>query len=119
MKPFGFPRRQRILKRNSFQKVQAEGRKVVTRYFVFLVRPNDLGWPRLGLTVSRKVGGAVVRNRVKRILREAFRQERPFDGLGMDIVAIPRRELPIPAPYRLAADSLAELVRHIEGPRGI
>lgn len=51
---------------------------------------NDLGHPRLGLSVSRKVGGAVVRNRWKRLLREAFRLRRPDLPQGVDLVVVPR-----------------------------
>jgi ribonuclease P protein component len=52
--------------------------------------PNGLDYPRLGLSVSRKVGGAVVRNRWKRLLREAFRLNRPKLPDGVDLVVIPR-----------------------------
>ncbi|HWB11856.1 MAG TPA: ribonuclease P protein component [Pirellulales bacterium] len=51
---------------------------------------NELGHPRLGLSVSRKVGGAVVRNRWKRLLREAFRLRRPELPQGVDLVVVPR-----------------------------
>ena len=51
---------------------------------------NELGHPRLGLSVSRKVGGAVRRNRWKRLLREAFRLSREQLPVGIDLVVIPR-----------------------------
>ena len=51
---------------------------------------NELDHPRIGLSVSRKVGGAVVRNRWKRLLREAFRLSREQLPSGVDLVVIPR-----------------------------
>ena len=54
--------------------------------------PNGLAHPRLGLSVSRKVGNAVVRNRWKRLLREAFRLSRAELPVGIDLVVIPRRD---------------------------
>ncbi len=61
--------------------------------------------PRLGLSVSRKVGGAVERNRVKRLLREAFRLEEPALRPGQDLVVVARAD----------AGALAER----EGLRGV
>lgn len=54
-------------------------------------RGDDSTGPRLGLTVSRKVGGAVVRNRVKRRVREWFRLSRAQLSAGVDLVVIARR----------------------------
>lgn len=53
---------------------------------------NGLPYPRLGLSVSRKVGKAVLRNRWKRLLREAFRLSREQLPQGLDLVAIPRQD---------------------------
>jgi ribonuclease P protein component len=73
---------------------------------------NDLPHPRFGLSVSRKVGNAVARNRWKRLIREAFRLTRAKLPSGIDLVVIPRST----KPPELAAlmESLPRLARRIE-----
>jgi ribonuclease P protein component len=69
------------------------GRSHACREFVLYVFPRgEDGSPRLGLSVSRKVGGAVERNRVKRVLREAFAAESSRLPAGMDAVVVARRD---------------------------
>lgn len=111
MESSAFPRSARVRHHGSFAAVQATGHKIVTRYLVFLVGPNGERTPRLGLIVSRKVGNAVVRNRIKRVTREVFRQSHPLPDLGLDILVIPRFGLPVPAPYDAINECFSSFVR--------
>jgi ribonuclease P protein component len=86
-----YPAAARVRKRKEFQAAQASGTKVVTRRFVFLFSARKEGdVVRLGITASRKVGNAVVRNRAKRLVREAFRSTRTFWRPGIDMIVIVR-----------------------------
>jgi ribonuclease P protein component len=75
--------------------IQARGRRVNTAHFVLVVWASDreLGGARLGITASRKIGGAVVRNRAKRVIREAFRRASDLWAPDIDVVVIVRRAL--------------------------
>ena len=94
----GRPKRGRLSRSADFERVYRQGRSVANRWLVLYAFPNadadaDGGaGPRLGLSVSRKVGGAVDRNRVKRLLREAFRAEAGRVPADRDIVVVARPE---------------------------
>lgn len=91
--PFSFGREARVVSRADFDRVFGQGRKFVHRDLILWVVGRTTGaseGARLGLSVSRKVGGAVRRNRLKRLLREAFRLGRPRLSKGRDLVAYPR-----------------------------
>ena len=81
-----FPRSCRLRSRRQFVEVYTKGRRVGSSSFTVFGLPNNLGHCRLGLTVSRKVGGAVRRNRVKRLLREVFRLNRTRLEPALDLV---------------------------------
>lgn len=89
----GFGGRRRLRLRSEFDRVFQEGRRFGGRLFVVIALPNDRPQHRLGLTVSRKVGGAVTRNRARRLLRESFRRLPQPAGPGFDLVVVARRDI--------------------------
>lgn len=106
--------RGRLTRSVEFERVYRQGRSCANRHLVLYTFANESAAdPRVGLSVSRKVGGAVQRNRVKRALREAVDDLRGELGDGLDVVVVARPEL-----LRLVEadgtagvrDSLAELV---------
>lgn len=86
-----FSKHLRLLKPKEFAHVFAKAERFGNRNWTFIVRPNHLSEPRLGLAIAKKqLSRAVWRNRVKRLAREAFRQHKE-DLSGYDIVVLGRR----------------------------
>jgi ribonuclease P protein component len=90
--PFGFKASDRLRRRGEFLHAQREGARFQTPHFiVYALRVEGTIAPRLGITVSRRIGGAVMRNRVKRRVRECFRRElRSMIPGGTDLLVIAR-----------------------------
>ena len=82
---------QRIRRRPEFQAVYDKGVRVRARLMTLMARPNGRAVSRLGIAATRKLGGAVVRNRAKRLVRDLFR--RGDIPPGLDIVVIPRSDV--------------------------
>jgi ribonuclease P protein component len=85
-----------IRRRADFEQAYDTGRRLTGRFMTVFVRPTPGTSARLGIAATRKIGGAVIRNRAKRLVRELFRHHKPDQTL--DIVVVPRREL-LDAPY--------------------
>jgi ribonuclease P protein component len=102
-----FPRRERLRRRNDFLRCYREGRRRHGELVVLHALANGTDAPRLGLTVGRKVGGAVVRNRVKRRVREIYRRWSERSRLpGLDLV--------VHAKPPAGSASFAELEKELE-----
>ena len=104
-----FLRAYRITRGADFQRAYARRLTAGDDRLLVFAFPNGLPHPRLGLSVSRKVGNAVVRNRWKRCLREAFRLAREQLPYGVDLVVIPRPDA-VPGTGELQ-ESLVKLAR--------
>jgi len=109
MKKFGLPRSRRLLHHGAFVRVQKTGLKIVTGNFLFLFHQNEIGVTRLGIAASRKLGNAVTRNRIRRMVHEAFRLLRPLADESIDLVAIPRRHIENPLSLAAVTRSFEEL----------
>lgn len=80
-----------IRRRADFQQVYQKGTRVQGRLATLFMLPNGLAHGRLGIAATKKLGGAVQRNRAKRLIREVFRRNKLAPGF--DLVVVPRREL--------------------------
>jgi ribonuclease P protein component len=88
---FGLKKTHKILDRSEFLRLSKSGKKIQDHYFIAVFMPGESLWSRLGITVSKRVGNAVVRNRVKRIIREWFRMNKSCIQGCWDINVIAKR----------------------------
>jgi ribonuclease P protein component len=82
---------ERIRRRAEFQAIYERGTRIHGRFATVFVLPNQRAVGRLGIAATKKLGGAVQRNRAKRLIREVFRRNNIVPGF--DVVVIPKREL--------------------------
>jgi len=92
MVDYAFPKSFHLLRPSEFDLVYKKGMRKHSSGFVLFRRANDFEHPRLGLSVGRKFGGAVRRNRIKRLVREAVRLNwRDWEAGGNDIVVVAKK----------------------------
>jgi ribonuclease P protein component len=92
MRSFSFSKTERLLNRKDFVNLNRLGKKHQTAHFMILLMQNGRGNTRLGITVSKRTGNSVTRNRVKRLIREFFRLHRALFPKGYDIVIAAKKD---------------------------
>ncbi len=107
-----FPRDFRLRRKEEFDRVYNEGLHAADDVLVIRAMVNNLPHSRLGLSMSRKVGTAVVRNRWKRFVREAFRLSREQMPVGFDFVVRPRKGAS--PEFRAVRQSLVSLANRVQ-----
>lgn len=112
--PESFGKARRILRRAEFLQVYETGRRVAGRSFVFFLRTGTTEATRLGITITKKTGSSVVRNRLRRRIRELFRRTAPFPA-PVDLVVNVRPGAE-KTPFRDLAEDFARLVRRAGEP---
>ena len=84
LKQLSFPKKKRLVNNKQFKTILARNLRVSDSLLTLYMSENDCGYARLGVSVGKSCGGAVVRNRLKRLLREAFRQSQDRLPAGLD-----------------------------------
>jgi ribonuclease P protein component len=79
-----------LKKNQDFRNIYREGKSIATKTFVLYYRKNNLKKNRLGISVSKKVGNSVIRHRVRRLVKEAYRLQEKGFGLGYDFIVVAR-----------------------------
>ena len=102
-----------LKKNHEFRRLYQKGRSAAGGSMVLYCRKNRLGHNRLGLTASVKLGGAVVRNRCRRRLREVYRLQSGRLRQGWDIILVARKRT-AQAPWRELNDTFVRLGRNLD-----
>lgn len=113
----GLPKQKRLAKRREFLRVYDTGRKVFSRYCVLFFAGNGLPYSRIGITATKKLGKANVRNRLKRWTREIYRRQREPLGLderSLDLVVNVKPNAAA-ADFREYSTDLQRLLRRVVG----
>jgi ribonuclease P protein component len=110
--------RQRLRRGAEFDEAFRRGARLEGRLFLLVAAPNGRGFDRLGVAAGRRVGGAVERNRARRLLRESFRRMGRKAGPGLDLVVVARAPLARRGQAEVDRE-LRDRVRAIRGASGV
>jgi len=119
-RPQALPKQRRLTKRRDFLRVYEAGRKLFSRYCVLFFAPNDLAYSRIGITATKKIGKANVRNRLKRWTRETYRHERGplgLDSSALDLVVNVKPNA-VHVTFREYRDDLTRVLQKLREERG-
>lgn len=108
MSVFSFKKSERILKRSDFVRLFKDGHRIHCEHFFVHYLKNGQGELRLGITVSKKVGCAVIRNRIKRLVREYFRLHKAQIGKAYDLNFIAK-----PEAANLPSQKINQTLKHL------
>jgi len=111
-----FPREARLVRRGEFDAVYRAGRRRSSSHFTVFLRANELPESRFGVSIKKALGGAVVRNRIRRRLREIVRCHRSEMPAGWDIVIHPKSAVD-KAPFTELTEELLRLLESAERTR--
>lgn len=107
-----------ILKKNKeYRKVYSQGRSVADRHIVIYCYGNGLEFSRFGFTVSKKVGKAVIRNRIRRLFKEVCRLNNDKFPVGYDYILLARKDS-VGLNYSQIEEIIMKLLRRIKNNRG-
>jgi ribonuclease P protein component len=107
-----FPREARLVRRSEFDAVYRAGKRFSSSHFTVFVRSNELAVSRFGFSIKKALGGAVVRNRIRRRLREMVRCRRQEIPPGWDIVIHPKNTA-TKAPFAALAEDLVQVLEKL------
>ncbi|OPY58844.1 MAG: Ribonuclease P protein component [Pelotomaculum sp. PtaU1.Bin035] len=107
-----------VLKKNKdYKRVYSFGKSLANRHLVLFFLANNLGICRFGFTASKKVGNAVIRNRIRRLFKEACRINLKRFPAGFDFVLLARRNI-VGQKYQAVEESLLKLLKNTKYYRG-
>jgi len=101
---------EKLKKTYEFKKVYKYGKSIADRYVVLYILQNNSSYRKVGYSVSKKIGKAVVRNKIKRVFRETYRHNKDKLVTGIDIVLIARKPI-VDANYQQIEKSLNRLFK--------
>ena len=108
MKEQAFRRTEKVTNKSSYRIIYEQGVRRSSRFFTIITCGNSMGIKRLGITVTKKTGNAVFRNRMKRLIREFFRRNKDLFPAGHDTVVMAKKNIP-PLTYLETEQDLTEL----------